>query len=467
MNKEKLLLKNTAIVTFGKICTQLITFLLLPVYTAVLTNEEYGIVDLLNTLVSLFIPIVTLQIEQGVFRFLIDCRDNEKEQKKIISTTIIFVFKQLAIYLIIFALACRFINNPYKFFLLSNLIATVFSSILLQTCRGLGDNSRYTIGSFISGFFTVVLNVFFIVALKLGAYGMLIATFIGNLICVIYVIFSKKIFKLISNKCYNKEKLKEILKYSIPLVPNIISWWVVNASDRSIVTYFLGIGENGIYATSNKFAGVFTTLYSVFNLTWTESASINIESEDKNEFFSNILDIVIRIFGSLVIGVIAVLPFVFSILINEKFNSSYYQIPILLLASLFNILVSFVGSIYVAKKKTTEIAKTSIFAAIINILTNIVFIKKIGLYAASISTLVAYMSMCIYRFIDSRKYVILNIKRGLFLSIVIMLVLSITGYYINNAYLSIVILTTVLFYAIYINRKSGKFVIKEISKKFK
>ena len=84
MNKEKLLLKNTAIVTFGKICTQLMTFLLLPVYTAVLTNEEYGIVDLLNTLVSLFIPIVTLQIEQGVFIFLIDCRDNEKEQKKII-----------------------------------------------------------------------------------------------------------------------------------------------------------------------------------------------------------------------------------------------------------------------------------------------------------------------------------------------------------------------------------------------
>ena len=124
----------------------------------------------------------------------------------------------------------------------------------------------------------------------------------------------------------------------------------------------------------------------------------------------------------MVIGIIAVLPFAFSILINEKFNRSYYQIPILLLASLFNILVSFVGSIYVAKKKTTEIAKTSIFAAIINILINIVFIKKIGLYAASISTLVAYMSMCIYRFIDSRKYVILSIiKYQSFMLIILLL----------------------------------------------
>ena len=81
MSKEKQLLKNTIIVTIGKISTQLITFLLLPVYTAVLTKEEYGVVDLLNTLVSLFLPIVTLQVEQGLFRYLIDCR-NEKNKEE-------------------------------------------------------------------------------------------------------------------------------------------------------------------------------------------------------------------------------------------------------------------------------------------------------------------------------------------------------------------------------------------------
>ena len=102
MNRNKLLLKNTAIVAFGKICTQLITFFLLPIYTAVLTNEQSGIVDLLNTLVSLFLPIVTLQIEQGVFRFLIECRENEDGKKTIISTSVIFVCIQSIIYLIVF-----------------------------------------------------------------------------------------------------------------------------------------------------------------------------------------------------------------------------------------------------------------------------------------------------------------------------------------------------------------------------
>ena len=65
MNKEKQLIKNTAIVSIGKICTQLITFFLLPLYTALLTTEQYGVVDLMNTLVALFLPIVTLQIKCG------------------------------------------------------------------------------------------------------------------------------------------------------------------------------------------------------------------------------------------------------------------------------------------------------------------------------------------------------------------------------------------------------------------
>lgn len=148
MNREKLLIKNTAIVSLGKICTQLITFFLLPLYTAVLSTEEYGVVDLLNTLVGLFLPIVTLQIEQGVFRYLLDCRDNEKEQKTIISSTVFFLIIQSIIYLVCFLIVSQWIHNDYKYFLAINLIANIFSAVLLQISRGLGDNTSYAIGSF-------------------------------------------------------------------------------------------------------------------------------------------------------------------------------------------------------------------------------------------------------------------------------------------------------------------------------
>lgn len=466
MSKSKDLLKNTAIVSIGKICTQLITFFLLPVYTAVLSSEEYGVVDLLNTLTSLFLPIATLQIEQAIFRYLIDCREDREKQSTVITTILSFLIKQTVIYLALFLCISPFINNAYKYFLAANLLMCMFSTVLLQISRGLGDNKKYAIGSFIAGTLTVILNLVFILVFKWGAYGMIAATIISNLVCAIFIFIGKRIHKYIKPKKYDKDLLKQTLKYSVPLIPNMISWWVVDASGRSIISLVLGIAQNGIYSAANKFSNVFTTLFSMFNLTWTESAAININSEDKDEFFSRILDITIRFFGAIALGIIAFLPFAFPILINAKFAEAYNQIPILMMGGIFNILVAFIGSIYVAKKITKEIAKTSVFAAIINIVVNILLINHIGLYATSTSTLIAYLSMFVYRYIDSKKYVKLTVNKKLIISMVIMFAAAIIIYYLNNKMVQAVCLLGVIIYAIVINKKSFSFILKTISKKF-
>lgn len=467
MSKGKDLAKNTAIVSIGKICTQLITFFLLPVYTAVLSNEEYGVVDLLNTLTSLLLPIATLQIEQGIFRYLLDCRENKEKQTTLITTVSKFILVQSAICILIFLCASPFIHNEYKYFLMANLLMGILSSISLQICRGLGDNKTYAVGSFITGALTVILNVIFIVAFKWGAYGMLIATAISNLLCAIYVFVKKKIYKYIDIKQNDKNLLKDIIKYSVPLIPNMISWWIVSASDRTIISAVIGVAQNGIYSAANKFSGIYSTLYSVFNLTWTESASININSEDRDEFFSKIFDFIVRFFGSLCLGTIAVMPFVFGILVNEKFAESYYQIPILILGSVFNILVSFLGSVYVAKKLTKEIAKTSIIAAIINIVVNIALINQIGLYAASISTVIAYLAMFIYRWIDVKKYVSIKTNKALIAVLSISFLIAIITYYLRIKIVSIVVLLAVIIIAIYINKDSAKYLTEIVKKRFK
>ena len=118
MNREKSLFKNTIIITIGKICTQLITFLLLPLYTGILTTAEYGTVDLLNTLVSLCLPIITLQIEQAVFRELLEVRNKEQEIKDIISSAIFTVIVQSIIFLILFVIVAPAFKNVYKYFFL-------------------------------------------------------------------------------------------------------------------------------------------------------------------------------------------------------------------------------------------------------------------------------------------------------------------------------------------------------------
>lgn len=179
----------------------------------------------------------------------------------------------------------------------------------------------------------------------------------GNIICIIYLIISKKIYQYIEKEYYEKSLLREIIKYSIPLVSNAISWWIVNASDRLIITYMINVNANGIYSAANKFSGLITTIYSVFNLTWTESAAININGKDKDEYFSKIFNITIRFFGALCLGIIAFMPFIFSIMINEKFIEAYEQIPILMMAAVFNALVSFIRSHIYCQKNNQRNSK--------------------------------------------------------------------------------------------------------------
>ena len=218
MSREKQLVKNTGILALGKICTQFVSFFLLPLYTAFLSTKEYGIVDLLNNYIFLLIPIFFFQMEQALFRFLIDARNEEKTKSEIVSTAFVTVSIQTVLFIIVYLIASLFINNDYKYFLLTNVIAVMYSSLLLQMCRGLGDNVSYSLGSLISGVCTIVLNVVFITIFKMGAYGMLTATLIANIICILFIFFRKRVYEIFKIHNYNSDTRKKLWKYSIPLV---------------------------------------------------------------------------------------------------------------------------------------------------------------------------------------------------------------------------------------------------------
>ncbi len=465
MNKEKELIKNTIIITIGKIATQFISFFLLPLYTAILTTEEYGIVDLLNTYVSLLIPIITFQVIQGVFRFLIDYRKEEEQKQTLITTSLFFIIFQSMVFLVIFFIIGNYIENQYKYFLATNVIAMTFSNFMLQISRGLGDNKSYSVGSFITAVSAVLLNVLFIAVIKWGAYGMLIATLISNILCTAYLFYKKRIYKYIHINSFSKTKLKEILKYSFPLIPHSISWWIINASDRTILSLFLGIGITGIYSIATKFSAIIETFYNIFNLTWTESASVYVKDAEKDNFFNNTINTTYNFFSAICFGVIGCMPFIFPILINERYMDAYTQIPLLVLSTLFNIVIGLLGGIYIANKKTKEVAKTSLISAIINLLVNVLLVKKIGIYAASLSTFIAYLTMMIYRYIDVQKYAKIKIKtKTLFINVLLILVI-LPLYYLKNFYTNIIMFIIVVIYAIFINLKTFNSIFKMLKEK--
>ena len=138
--------------------------------------------------------------------------------------------------------------------------------------------------------------------------------------------------------------------------------------------------------------------------------------------------------------IIAVIPFVFGVLINPNFNEAYKYIPILVLGALCNNMVICYSAIYIAKKLTKKVMNTSIMSAVINIVINLVLIKFIGIYAAAISTFIAYFVMLIYRHFDVLKYVKIKYDFSLILKISIMFIFVSILYYINNFYLNILAL---------------------------
>ena len=459
MSKKKDLMKNTIIIFCGKVCTQLISFFLLPLYTGYLATKDYGIVDLITTYVTLLVPIITLELEMSIFRYLVDSRGKEKETKKLMSNNFGVLLIALLIFSILYVIVTSFWKFNFRWLILIDIIICTFSGNFLQISRGMGRTLDYSISCLITGALTIVSNILLIAVFKLGAFGMITSMALANGVGALYLFIRLKLYKLINFKLMDKKLIKEMYQYSIPLVPNGISWWIVNVSDRTIISYVLGTAANGLYAVSNKFPTILSSLLGVFNLSWSESAALHINSPDRDEFFSDISNTVTKLFTSLGVGMIACMPFIFPLLINSKYNGAFNQIPILVLGAVFNVVVCLYSAVYIAKKMTKQVATVSIIGAIINITINVLFIKYIGVYAASISTAISYFAMMLYRHIDLKKYVNIKYESGLIVKTFLIFTFSIILYYQKNMILNIINLIVVVIYAFIMNKdflSSGK-----------
>lgn len=463
MSRQKDLAKNTAILTVGKVCTQCISFFLLPLYTAILSAEDYGTFDLFVTYATLLLPLINWQLDQGLFRFMLDYRGNKDEQKKLFSTLLLSSTAQNIIYVILFICIEPFLKIENAYFLLLYVVLQVYNALFLQFVRGLGYSIKYTIASFISASATTVLNVIALVFLRMGLQGLFVSTLTAQLLTLIYLVVSSRSWEYFSLKNARIGTFKKVGTYSIPLIPNNLAWWVVNASDRTIISHVLGTAANGIYSVANKFPNVFINFYNILNLSWTETVSLHYNDEDRDEFLTDTMTSLVKLFVAACLGIVACMPFVFPIMVNAKYNAAYNQILILMYAMLFRVLVGLYSCVYVAQKNAKKIAYTSISAAIINITVDLILINKIQVFAASLSTLVAFLSMFIVRYIDADKIVHMRIKKPIAVGSVLLSVMLIGTYYCNNKVVQFVALCITAIYAVVTNMdllKSGVNLVK-------
>jgi len=361
-----------------------------------------------------------------MFRFLIDA-ETKAQKKKIISQTIIYTIIGTLVFIPIAAIVLN-ICTEYSPLLIFAFIAFVVSNIAIalsnSLARGLSQIKMYSVSNFILGALTIVFTLI-VIFTKPDAVGLLFANLIANFVVAFYIFKKLKLTRYIGK--YNNSLMKKMVKYSIPLVPNSISWSIINMSDRIILTNLVNPEANGIYAMANRFPNIINVLYGYFYTAWKETASKIIKEKNKEKFYNSIYHDMKRILYSITICLISAMPFAFPLFIKGDYGDAYVYIPIIIIATYYSNLSSFYGGIFSAYKDTKIMGTTTFVAAAINLIVDIMLVEKYGIYAACFSTLIADLIVYFYRKIKLKKY--MKIKEVKFLGPILILTLVCIVYY--------------------------------------
>lgn len=432
MKREEKLIKNTIIIAIGNFLPRLASFIVLPILTGYLTQEEYGTYDLITVLVSLLLPAVTLQIQTAAFRFLIDVRGDLKEEKRIVTNIFAFTFPVSIIALIILYFALFQLEPLVRLLICIYFIFDILVNTARQIVRGLSKNMDYSISAIIGSCGRLLFALVFVLWLRTGLVGATLTLIASVAVEFLYLIFRTRLHRYIDFSLLSKSTVKKLLKYSWPMVPNSMSMWVMRLSDRLVVTFFMGVAANAVYSVANKIPQLLMIAANTFDMAWQENASMASKDDDASTYYTQmfraVFDFMAGVFGLLV----AVAPIMFSLLIQGDYVDAYCHMTILFLAIFFLSIAAYLGGVYVAYKKTTSVGITTALAAVCNLVFDIATIQWIGLYAASGSTLISYLFLCIYRMIDLKKFVDIRYDLKRIVIVVLVLIAMSVLCFVNN-----------------------------------
>jgi O-antigen/teichoic acid export membrane protein len=449
MDQSKVLLKSTLIYTIGNIGSKIITFCLLPVFTFYLSKSELGKYDLMLNTISLMVPFVNLQISDAVYRWLIESKGDDLVRRKAITNGLVIVTVSTLTFIGLFSLVSVFIHFEYRVYFVLILLVSCYLPFFQQIVRGLGNGKLYSAVGIINALLIALVNAFFIAFVKNGIAGLFFALILANAISIGFIIYSLKLNKYVSLNLFDFAEAKKMLGYSWPLIPNMISWWLISTIDRYIILYFLNTDANGIYAVSTRFPTIITVINSVFLLAWQDHAVVN---SSESEFVSSTFRKYIIFEFSLIFLLIASSKFMVEYFIDERYLESWRYMPLLYLGVAFSSFAAYVGVGYQRERKTTGIFVTTLVGAVINIAVSSVLINFIGLYAPGIGVFVSFLVVYLIRLKETKSFFPVAVDNVLLYSLLLISFL-ITGLtFVENKAINILGIVVAIALAFYLNK---------------
>lgn len=400
-SRNKYLLKNTTIFAIGNFATKLISFFLIPLYTNALTTSEYGTVDLVTTISTIAVPILTLNIGEAVMRFNLD-RDVDRDGITKIGMSVLLMGMLAGSVLIplsnLFVPASGLAPLIYFYVLFS---AT--SQVFLCDLRGKEMLVQYSIGNVLNTLLIVAFNILFLLVFKLGIKGYLLAYTMAFAIVTIYALVVGKGYRAIKT-AFDSEKARAMLRYSIMLIPNSFMWWIMNSSDHIMVTSMVGVAANGIYAISYKLPTLITTITQIFTQAWSYSAIREEGAADEAEYNNRVFRVMIAVVMITGICMMAVIKPFLKIYVSPEYYSAWQYTPFLTVGCAFLTLASFMSTSYTVHKDSLGFLFSGLMGALLNVVLNFLLIPVIQTYGAALATCVSYIVVFVFRLFHTRKY---------------------------------------------------------------
>lgn len=432
---SKGLLRNTAVYAAGTFGSKVLAFLIVPLYSYYLNKEEFGYFDVVLSAINLAVPFFTLQLSDGVFRWLIVSKGDVSVENRAISNAFFFLFASIVLVSIV-SVGWYFIQ-PLKghFLILLMTIGAMVYPFIQQIARGLGYSKMFALNGVIYTVIYLIGNLVLLVWLKLGVEALLLSNIIAYFLASLFLLLRLRLQRRLRLELCSFDFIREVIQYSLPLIPNTISWWLINSANKFIVLTFLGVSSNGLFAMAGRFPVILVMVNQVFTLAWQERAitDSNRDGSEVRESNTYILSNLLKVQLSLVFFLSLLSKNFVELFLAKIYIDSWYYMPVMFLGVAFLSISSFYGAFYLGNKKTKELFKTTLYGGLINICIALVLVKTIGLMGVVIGTALGFLFLTIVRAIYANNQGYVRFPTATFIKYSILSLLSFVVAYFYNS----------------------------------
>ena len=388
-------LKGGTILVISNVCLKAINFFLLPLYTKYLTPVMLGISDTVTTFTALLFPLLVLGLDSAYSAFYFDKEENR--QDKVYSTLTICLFLSGLIPLLL-----MFISEPfsvllfktpdYKAVVILALFSITFNLWFLPFSLELRLQNRmlaFGIGNVIASLLMVGLNILFVSVMQMGETALVMSAMIVHFVQIVF--FGLAVKKKIRREFFDRELLKKMLVFALPLIPMSIMTWILSLSDRYIILYYLGEQAVGIYGIGTRFTTMLNVVISAVQMAYTTFAfsSKDDKGAKRQYYYIFTIESLLLIVASFCIALFS--NEIISVMTASSYAGAEGPLRDLMFAQTLYAMAIIVGYGINFAKKSKYLMYAMMAAAVVNIGLNLLFIPHYGINAAAATTLVGFV----------------------------------------------------------------------------